>query len=746
MSLQVHLYQGSGFCSGVRQAIRKALKLAEEKDQVYTLGPLVHNREVEQYLEDRGVFSVDDPSEGEKGSTLLIRTHGVGPKTRDFIASREGIELQDATCPRVQKVQQLAEEAVNRGAELFLWGKKEHPEVQGIVECSGGKARVVLSWEELKKKAAEVPSHQEAVLLSQTTQDQSEFEQAASGFTELFPQGVVHDTICDAVKTLQEEAVRLAQRVEVMVVFGSSYSSNTEKLVRMCRKHVPTYRVSHAGELEPDMFKHIKEVGVIAGASTPDWIIKEVVEMMEDERMGEGVNQEEQPNQETEEEVEENLEQQEAEEEESQQDEGQETGSDQPDFSYQDVQEFEVGEKISGKVAQVDDDHVLVDIGYKTEAVLPRSEVYLEEGSSLRDKFSLEMEIEVAVLRLNEEEGSITVSHRRMEKEKYWSALEKAYENEEVLEGRVKEVVDAGVIIDLGAGIEGFMPGSLVDAGYIPDFNVFLDETLTFKIIEMNRERNKVILSRKKVMEEEAEQKKQDALDQLEEGSVVKGTVKRLTEFGAFVDVGDIDGLVHISEISWERVEHPADVLEVGQEVDVKVLEVIPEKERVSLSIRKAQPDPWDEVSSKFGIGDIIEGKVTRLVNFGVFVELMPGVEGLVHISQVADHHVKHPSEVVKEGDKIKVKILDLRPQDKRISLSIKDAFTPPPAPEKDTGSGSEEEESGTGVKLGDVFGDLFPRSYTESGQQEEDSARDNEESEEIEGDSQEEDEEPNEQ
>lgn len=387
----------------------------------------------------------------------------------------------------------------------------------------------------------------------------------------------------------------------------------------------------------------------------------------------------------------------------------------QEDLEYQEVKTFEVGERARGKVAQIEDEHILVDIGYKTEAVLSRSEVYLEEDATLQDKFSLEMDIEVVVLRVNEEEGSINVSHRRVEKEKQWSTLENALENDEPLEGKVKEVVDAGVIVDLGAGIEGFMPGSLVDTGYIPDFSQFLGETLTFKVIEMNRDRNKVILSRKKVMEEEEESKKQEAVQNLEEGSLVKGVVRRLTDFGAFVDVGGIDGLVHISEVSWERVEHPRDVLTVGEEIEVKVLEVIPERERVSLSIRKAQPDPWTDVSRKFNPGDIVEGKVTRLVNFGVFVELMPGVEGLVHISQVADHHVKHPSEVVKEGEKIKVKVLDLRPEEKRISLSIKEAFTSSIADYKEKES---DPEGGSGVKLGDVFGDLFNETY--SGEEEE--------------------------
>jgi small subunit ribosomal protein S1 len=268
--------------------------------------------------------------------------------------------------------------------------------------------------------------------------------------------------------------------------------------------------------------------------------------------------------------------------------------------------------------------------------------------------------------------------------------------------------------VNLGSGIEGFMPGSLVDVRYIPDFQTFLGQELSFKIIELNRERDKVILSRKKLLEVEAEEQKQKTISALEENAIINGVVKRLTDFGAFVDVGGIDGLVHISEVSWQRVGHPQEVLSVGEEIKVKVLEVIPERERISLSVRQAQPDPWSQISEKFSEGDIVKGKVTRIVNFGAFVELMPGVEGLVHISQMADFHVKHPSEIIQEGEEVDAKILEINTQGKRISLSVKEAR---PAP-RDFSSHSNQpaESDNQGVTLGDVFGDLFNHEdYTNS-------------------------------
>ncbi|HHX76723.1 MAG TPA: 30S ribosomal protein S1, partial [Firmicutes bacterium] len=306
---------------------------------------------------------------------------------------------------------------------------------------------------------------------------------------------------------------------------------------------------------------------------------------------------------------------------------------------------------------------------------------------------------------INEDEGIIILSKKELDREQAWLKLKEALDNNITMKGRVKDAVPAGIIIALDAGLEGFMPGSLVDFKYIPDFKELIGKEMEFKVIEINRERAKIILSKKKVLEEEQEKKKTDTLNRIKEGDIISGEVKRLTDFGAFVDVGGIDGLVHISEISWKRIGHPREVLSVGEEVSVKVLEVIPEKERIGLSIRQARPDPWSLVATKCAVGDIMQGTVTRIVNFGAFVEIFPGVEGLVHISQLADYHVKHPSEVLQEQQDVRVKILDINPEAKRISLSIKEAQ------EKSAGENNAshyEAREDAGVTLGDVFGDLF--------------------------------------
>lgn len=370
------------------------------------------------------------------------------------------------------------------------------------------------------------------------------------------------------------------------------------------------------------------------------------------------------------------------------------------------IRNYRIGDVVNGKIVLVEDEQILVDIGSKAEATLPKGEIFLEEGATLQEKFSPGDSIDLLILKINEQDDNIIVSAKRLERERRWKELEDALENGKNMQGNVKEVVPAGIIINLGSGIEGFMPGSLVDVRYIPDFNKFLGEEFSFKVIELNWERDKVILSRKHTIEEEIEKIKKETIASLEKDSVINGTVKRLTDFGAFVDVGGIDGLVHISEVSWQRVGHPRDVLKVGEEVQVKILDVIPEKEKISLSIRQAQPNPWSLVGENFSVNEIVKGKVTRIVTFGAFVELTPGVEGLVHISQMADFHVKHPSEILQEGEEIEAKILDINLESKRISLSIKEAR---PAP-RDFSSHSSQKDNGAdgSVTLGDVFGDLF--------------------------------------
>ena len=662
----------AGFCSGVKRAINTILEESEQYGSGSILGPLVHNEDVTDYLNKRSINSITELKE-ISGSFLAVRTHGVTPAILAEMKQLKEIKVVDLTCPRVKNVQKIAADLQEKAIKIIIFGDSKHPEVEGLIGWAGGNAVVVSSLEELEQLKLEPP----AALIAQTTSSPDQFIRAREYFLKQVPGGLIYDTLCPETKLRQEEAIDLAQRVEALVVVGSKSSANTKVLFDCCRQLKPSCRVNNAWELDPSFLRQYKVFGVTAGASTPPWTIKEVVEKMENENLE--VKKEEQ-------------------------------------FQFEgEILVAQVGEQVTGIVARVTEEEVYVDIGGKTEAILPVAEVHLEEGETLMNYFSPEDEIELTVLDTDDQEGKVIVSHKRLAREKRIHELEKNLAEEVILEGKVKQVVPAGIIIDLGSGIEGFMPGSLVDTKYIPDFNEFKDLDIKFKILEYDREKNKLILSRRIVIEEDNAKMKDETLRAIKVGSTVTGAVKRITDFGAFVDIGGIDGLVHISELSWERVTHPGEVLQVGDQIDVKVLEVIPEKERISLSIRKTQPDPWTKSIEELENGQLITGKVTRLVNFGAFIEIMPGVEGLAHISQLADYHVKHPSEILKEGEEVEVKIIEVKPKAKRISLSLKDARGVMIAPGSAEGNNT---ENGN-VTLGDVFGNLFDKENLISGEDE---------------------------
>ncbi len=662
--MPVFLSQHAGFCDGVKNALALTLREASRGKQVTMLGPLVHNEEVTRLLYEKKVNVMHDPEKIGEG-TVIIRTHGATPQIFECLHQKDNVEVIDATCSYVKRLQKIAHDFSKRDYDVVIYGDRHHPEVQALLGWAGKRAMVIEPGDTGMLEGLHLSD--KAVLISQTTQRESEFLEVAGKLQELYPNIEVYKTICKATVLRQNAAAAMASTVDLMLVVGDNKSSNTRKLFQVCREITKTYQIAGAGDISDSCLVGVEKVGVTAGASTPDWTIKEVMVKMEECNFESRAEE---------------------------------------SFSLQDeVKEYRPGDVVTGKVVMVEDDQVMVDIGYKSEAVLPRGEVFLEGEETLKEKFSPGDGVDLLVLKMNEQEDKLIVSQKRLDRERRWKELEDALESGIDMNGRVKEIVPAGIIINLGSGIEGFMPGSLVDVKYIPDFEQFLGQEFEFKVIELNRERDKVILSRKQTIEEENEKKKGETLHHLQEGEIINGVVKRLTDFGAFVDVGGIDGLVHISEVSWQRIDHPQDMLKVGEEINVKVLEVIPERERISLSIRQAKPDPWSTVGEKFNVGDIVSGRVTRIVNFGAFVELIPGVEGLVHISQMADFHVKHPSEIIQEGEEIEAKILDINSEGKRISLSIKEAR---PAPRDFSVHSQQKEGNNQGVTLGDVFGDLF--------------------------------------
>ncbi|SDW58321.1 SSU ribosomal protein S1P [Marininema mesophilum] len=362
------------------------------------------------------------------------------------------------------------------------------------------------------------------------------------------------------------------------------------------------------------------------------------------------------------------------------------------------------GDIVKGKVTKVEDNQVLVDVNYKFDGVIPISELSSLHVDKASDALSEGDEVEVKVLRLNDEEDKLVLSKKAVDADRAWDQLQEKFENGNTLEAEVADVVKGGLVVDLG--VRGFIPASLVERHFVEDFSDYKGRTLTLKVVEIDPAKNKLILSRKAVLDEELDRKKDETLDSLETGQVIEGTVQRITDFGAFVDIGGVDGLVHVSELAWTRVEHPSEALTEGDKVKVKVLKVDKEKERISLSIKETLAGPWDQVSEVLKTGAIVKGKVKRLVSFGAFVEVHSGVEGLVHISQISRRHIASPNEVLEEGQEVQVKILDMQPEQKRISLSIKEAEQEADRQELE----NLDNNNGMNVTLGDVFGDKLRR------------------------------------
>lgn len=371
------------------------------------------------------------------------------------------------------------------------------------------------------------------------------------------------------------------------------------------------------------------------------------------------------------------------------------------------MKNFEIGDIVQGKVVKVEEKQALVNVGYKSEGILPISEVSNVHIEKVGDVLKEGDEVELQVIKRNDEKDELVLSKRLVDAKKAWVDLKQKMENGEVIEAVVADVVKGGLVVDVG--LRGFVPASMVERHYVEDFSDYKGRTLRLKVMELDQEQNKVILSQKAVLDEEYEKEKKALFDRLTPGEIIEGTVQRLTDFGAFVDVGGVDGLVHISEMAWQRVEKPSDVVREGDKVKVKILSIDKEKERISLSMKEAVPGPWELAAQNIKPGDVVTGTVKRLVSFGAFVEVAPGVEGLVHISQIANRHVKTPSEVLKEGQEVQAKVLDINAKEKRLSLSIRELETAkkPERQGKDNPYKREETGGGMGVTIGDLLGDL---------------------------------------
>lgn len=619
----------SGFCFGVENAIDTSLKETERKDSdIYSLGPLIHNNQVIDLLNDKGINIIGDIEE-VKNKKVIIRSHGVPFEIYEK-AKENNIEIVDCTCPFVRKIQEKVKEFYEKGYTIIIVGNPNHPEVIGIKGWCNNKAYVIETEEDVNK----VKESSKMCIVAQTTITNEKFEKLSKLAAQKGKEVEIFNTICNATKLRQESCAKVAKQVDAMIVIGGYHSSNTQKLVQISKKYCSkTYHIETADELPMDEIKNLKTVGVTAGASTPEWLIKEVVNKMEKDtnKMNEMM-----------------------------------------EAIENSMVQLHKGDIIKGKVITVTEDEVMVNIGYKSDGIIKRDELSNDVTIKPKDIVKPGDEIEVYVLKMDDGEGNVVLSKKRVDNIKGWEQLEEIFNKQDIVRGKVIEAVKGGVICII-KDIRGFIPASQLSTRYVEDLNAYLNKELDVKIIEFNKKRNRVILSSKIVEKEEKERKKNELLNSLQEGQKLKGVVKRLTNFGVFVDIGGIDGLIHISDLSWGRVSHPSEIVKENDNVEVVVLEVDKEAERISLGLKQLIAHPWENVKEKYNIGDVVEGKVTRLVDFGAFVELEPGLEGLVHISQISNEHIAKPSDKLKEGEMVRVKILDIQEEERRISLSIKE-------------------------------------------------------------------------
>jgi len=647
--MKVKLAAKAGFCFGVKRALDMAERTVETSSAV-SLGPLIHNQQVVKRLAERGIHVVDDLEEVLAEQALIIRSHGVGPSVYQG-AENKGIEVVDATCPFVQKAQRLAAGSAQMGEQVIVMGDKLHPEVQGILGWAGKNAIPIQTLEEAKK----IPFYPKLAVLAQTTQLSESFERIVEELKLHTEDLTVHNTICNATAERQKAASELAQTVDVMVVVGGRNSANTQKLASICAELTKTHLIETAKELEVDWFKGSASAGLTAGASTPDWIIEEVYQKMDMANW------------------------------------------------FESFQDLHLGAKVTGKVVKITNEEIFVDIGWKSEGIIPFVDEKGVRQILSKDLLSIGDEITAVVIRVENEEGHTVLSKRQADEEKAQERLEKLAESKEELQAKVIEVVKGGLLVDVG--LRGFVPASQIQLGYVEDLNQFLAQTLRLRIIEFDPTKRKVVLSQKIILEEEQANKRRNLLDTVKVGDVVTGVVRRLTDFGAFIDIGGIDGLLHVSEMSYARIQHPSEILKTGDEVEVQVLKLEPQTGKLSLGLKQLKVSPWVQVAEKYPIGSLVKGVVVRIVTFGAFVELEDGVDGLVHISQLADHRVNKVSEVLKVGDMVSAKVIECKPETKRISLSMREML-------KDAAQASDEEAivsqpESQPVTIGDVLGKI---------------------------------------
>ena len=634
--MSITVAKSAGFCFGVSRAVELVETAAKEGKRTLTLGPIIHNRHVVEHFQKMGVQVIEQPEQAQPGDTVIIRSHGVSREVYERL-EKQGAQIIDATCPFVKRIHDLVAQAEEAGQLPIIIGTPTHPEVEGIAGwCT--RCKVFADVESLEKWVVEehISSDLPVCMVSQTTSTEILWKKCVNFAKKQFTYLKTFDTICRATECRQSEASALSQRCQAMVVVGDLKSSNTGRLAMICREHCEkVVLVDNASELDKDFFRGVSDVGITAGASTPAWIIKEVNKTMSEITNVEAVQEE-------------NF----------------------AELLEQSIKTLNTGDKVVGTVTGISNTEVQVDLGTKHAGYIPYDEVSADSSVKPEDVLKVGDEIEVFVVRVNDQEGTVQLSKKKLDGLKVWDDMAGYVENKTTVDAVITEENKGGLVANV-KGVRVFIPASQSGIAKGGDMAAMVGKPVQLKITEVNRARRRAIGSIRAVTSEQRKAAQEKIWSEIEVGKQYHGTVKSLTSYGAFVDIGGVDGMVHVSELSWNRIKTPADVVKVGDEIDVYVISFDPEKHKISLGYKTAEMNPWNQFMSKYSVGDVVEAKIVKLMTFGAFAEILPGVDGLIHISQIADRRIGKPEDVLSEGQVVQVKITDIA-ENKRISLSIR--------------------------------------------------------------------------
>jgi len=637
----------AGFCFGVNRAVNEAeglIKNPQKNTKIYTLGHLIHNPQMLEHFASHGI-SVVEPHDldslfasctKDNKVKVIIRAHGtlksVSEKLEEFKNNNEHFSYTDCTCPYVKKIHKIVDKHTNEHTALVVIGSAEHPEVEGFVSYAKGPVYI---YPDSKSLESDKITENSIIMVAQTTQNTAEWKKCQEIIKKLYTNPQIFDTICSVTENRQKEVAELCRNVDMMLIIGGKESSNTNKLYHIAKEGCQnTFFVERLSDLPLDSIQSDIKVGIAAGASTPGSIIKEVKTIMSEkiiEMEGESF----------------------------------------AELLEQSLKTLHTGETVKGIITAIAANEIFVDLGTKTTGVISTEELSEDTSINPADKFKIGDEIEAVVIKVSDNDGVATLSRKRIERQNNWTSIVDAYNNGTVLEGKIVDAVKGGVIILLNA-VRVFIPASHTGLAKDADISVLRGTTQQVKIIDLDESRNRAIASIRVIQREARKAAEEEFWANVEEGKRYTGTVKSLKSYGAFVDLGGVNGMVHVTELSWTRIKHPSEVVKEGDVIEVYVKSFDRENDRISLGYKAAEDDPWVKFTSQYSVGDVANVKILSLLPFGAFAQVLPGTDGLIHISQIANRKIAKPSEVLNVGDMVDVKITEIDEENRKISLSIR--------------------------------------------------------------------------